>query len=195
MRWFQRVRKPERRRCRGAEGLDWRYTMTAYEQGERVAYRAILRETLRGLAGLGVPVKGEAALQERMDVVALLRRLCAEFGDNDWSDSLHLSDVIEKHLMSCTSPAAARRSPPWASPSRRLRMRNVQRRLEQYEAIVAALLRGHGLTPFCPSEVHDRAAEASEAAERALERAGLIRRGELTTTGQKLVERAYVSPQ
>ena len=29
---------------------------------------------------------------------AALRRICAEFGDNDWSDDLHLADVIEKHL-------------------------------------------------------------------------------------------------
>ena len=29
---------------------------------------------------------------------ATLRRVCAEYGDNDWSDDLHLSDVIEKHL-------------------------------------------------------------------------------------------------
>ena len=36
---------------------------------------------------------------ERQEVVAILRRLCAEPGDNDWPDNLHLSDVIEKHLI------------------------------------------------------------------------------------------------
>jgi hypothetical protein len=24
--------------------------------------------------------------------------LCADYGDNDWTDDLNLSDVIEKHL-------------------------------------------------------------------------------------------------
>lgn len=71
----------------------------AYEQGERAAYRAVLGDIMRGLAGLGVPVDGETAIAERMDLVASLRRLCGEHGDNDWPDNLHLPDVIEKHLM------------------------------------------------------------------------------------------------
>lgn len=37
-------------------------------------------------------------LRERSDVVKLLRELCAAYGDTDWPDSLHLYDVIEKHL-------------------------------------------------------------------------------------------------
>lgn len=36
--------------------------------------------------------------QERLEVVQILRELCAEFGDNDWKDKDHLRDVIEKHL-------------------------------------------------------------------------------------------------
>jgi len=35
---------------------------------------------------------------ERRDVINALRQLCADFGDNDWPDNLHLGDVIEKHL-------------------------------------------------------------------------------------------------
>lgn len=35
---------------------------------------------------------------ERTETVHALRELCKEFGDNDWSDDLHLADVIEKHL-------------------------------------------------------------------------------------------------
>ena len=31
---------------------------------------------------------------ERGDVVAMLRTLCAEFGDNEWEDGDHLADVI-----------------------------------------------------------------------------------------------------
>lgn len=40
----------------------------------------------------------QAMAQERAQVVVLLRELCADFGDNDWPDNLHLYDVIEKHL-------------------------------------------------------------------------------------------------
>jgi hypothetical protein len=29
----------------------------------------------------------------------MLRRVCAKFGDNDWSDDLRLADVLEKHLL------------------------------------------------------------------------------------------------
>ncbi len=35
---------------------------------------------------------------EREATVAMLRAVCAEYGDNDWPDNLHLADVIEKHL-------------------------------------------------------------------------------------------------
>lgn len=36
--------------------------------------------------------------RERATTIAALRSLCAEFGDNDWPDDLHLADVVEKHL-------------------------------------------------------------------------------------------------
>lgn len=35
---------------------------------------------------------------ERSRVVAELRDLCAEFGDNDWTEDDDLADVIENHL-------------------------------------------------------------------------------------------------
>lgn len=35
---------------------------------------------------------------ERQAAVAMLRIECAEYDDNDWLDSLHLADIIEKHL-------------------------------------------------------------------------------------------------
>ena len=40
----------------------------------------------------------ERWIDERDSVVKLLRTVCAEHGDNDWPDNLHLYDVIEKHL-------------------------------------------------------------------------------------------------
>jgi hypothetical protein len=36
--------------------------------------------------------------REREDAVAMLRIECAEYDDNDWPDSLHLADIVEKHL-------------------------------------------------------------------------------------------------
>ena len=35
---------------------------------------------------------------ERAEIVAQLRSVCGYFGDNDWDDTLHLADVIGKHL-------------------------------------------------------------------------------------------------
>ena len=37
-------------------------------------------------------------LIERHEAVLTLRGVCEKHGDNDWSDDLHLSDIIEKHL-------------------------------------------------------------------------------------------------
>ena len=36
---------------------------------------------------------------ERAETVQKLRAICAEFGDNNWPDDLHLADVLEKHLL------------------------------------------------------------------------------------------------
>lgn len=36
--------------------------------------------------------------RERNETIAALRSLCAAFGDNDWSNDLHLADVVAKHL-------------------------------------------------------------------------------------------------
>jgi hypothetical protein len=37
-------------------------------------------------------------VMERAQIVAKLREICADLGDNDWNDDLHLADVIDKHL-------------------------------------------------------------------------------------------------
>jgi hypothetical protein len=43
------------------------------------------------------PTREQLAI-ERADAIRTLRRLCSEHGDNFWSDDLHLSDIIDKHL-------------------------------------------------------------------------------------------------
>lgn len=68
----------------------------SYRDGSRAVYRELLSMALSGLGRKDL--KAEALVLERAETVALLRRVCAEHGDNDWSDDLHLADVIEKHL-------------------------------------------------------------------------------------------------
>jgi len=66
----------------------------AYAKGEKAVWLRMLREAAGHLSLSEQPFS-----TERADVVALLRALCSEYGDNDWPDDLHLSDVIEKHLI------------------------------------------------------------------------------------------------
>lgn len=76
----------------------------AFERGQAAVYQELLGVALRGL-GSDMP-DGEDALRrrvaqlerERADVVAALRRVCAEHGSNEWTDRLYLADVVEKHL-------------------------------------------------------------------------------------------------
>ncbi len=48
----------------------------------------------------GSDLAGQLALahKERLEAVAALREVCADYGDNDWEDNLNLADVIDKHL-------------------------------------------------------------------------------------------------
>ncbi len=70
----------------------------AYIEGQKSIWRRQLSEVLR-LLGLDDPAANAARWAvERADTVACLRELCGEFGDTEWDDSLHLTDVIEKHL-------------------------------------------------------------------------------------------------
>ncbi len=70
----------------------------AYEQGSRMAWTVIMRTCLKYL-GCDDPEGQKATwVIERAETVAMLRRVCERYGDNDWSEGLHLADVIEKHL-------------------------------------------------------------------------------------------------
>lgn len=65
--------------------------------GNRAAWQRILGEAIRELGMSGRTI--ESLVLEREAAIAKLREVCAEHGDNDWEESLHLSDVIEKHLV------------------------------------------------------------------------------------------------
>lgn len=68
------------------------------ELDDRRVWLFMLRECLHQL-GVDDPEAQKASwVLERQEVVVALRQLCADFGDNDWPDELHLGDVIDKHL-------------------------------------------------------------------------------------------------
>ncbi|XXX79151.1 hypothetical protein WMF30_10295 [Sorangium sp. So ce134] len=70
----------------------------AVTEGHRLALTGVMMHCAREL-GREDPMARLAVLeQERAHAVATLRRVCRDHGDNDWSDSLNLSDIIEKHL-------------------------------------------------------------------------------------------------
>lgn len=70
----------------------------SYSQGRRSAWLHLLNECLREL-GYSDPAAQQAAwVSERAACIQALRRICAESGDNNWTDDLHLVDILEKHL-------------------------------------------------------------------------------------------------
>ncbi len=69
-----------------------------YLRGQRSAYNNLLRFAQHEL-GYDTPEATAVSWQiEREEAIAALRSLCAEFGDNEWDESLHLADIIDKHL-------------------------------------------------------------------------------------------------
>jgi hypothetical protein len=70
----------------------------AYEEGRRASWLSIFGAALRAL-GYDEPEATQARwIGEREAIIAILRELCREFGDNDWKDDDYLSDVIERNL-------------------------------------------------------------------------------------------------
>jgi len=70
----------------------------SYNIGKKVAWATMLRQCIKEL-GVENPDAGEAKwILEREAAISTLRQVCDDFGDNDWKDDLHLSDIIEKHL-------------------------------------------------------------------------------------------------
>lgn len=71
-----------------------------FVSGQRRALTDLYRLIAGGLADAKLPARDAARLQvERGELVLLLRKVCAEFGDNDWDDTLFLPDVVSKHLL------------------------------------------------------------------------------------------------
>lgn len=70
-----------------------------YIQGEAQALKQMIIQCQAKLAGLGVELKtDESFSQERVETVAVLRSLCDDYGDNNWTEDLHIADIVRKHL-------------------------------------------------------------------------------------------------
>lgn len=70
----------------------------SYEEGSRMAWRSMLKTCCREL-GYDDPEASKAAwIAEKEEIKSVLREVCTDFGDTDYTDNLHLVDVIEKHL-------------------------------------------------------------------------------------------------
>lgn len=70
------------------------------ERDYSTGYQAACRSMLEHISGhLGN--KGTKTAEMKLELAATraaLRRLCIELGCNNWSDSAHLVDVIDKHM-------------------------------------------------------------------------------------------------
>ena len=70
----------------------------AYEQGSRAAWQQLLSLALQNLGYDSPEANASRWAAEREAAIQSLRSLCREHGDNEWDESLHLQDIIEKHL-------------------------------------------------------------------------------------------------
>ncbi len=81
---------------------------TAYDRGYcEGRRRSLINQLSQALGQLGVLKKPEddpliqlaLLVTERQEALQVLRRACQDFGDNDWKEDLHVSDIIESHLV------------------------------------------------------------------------------------------------
>lgn len=70
----------------------------SYEQGSRMAYTLVLQRCLQGLGYDDEKAAESRWIVEREAAISALRDICSQYGDNDWDETLHLADIIEKHL-------------------------------------------------------------------------------------------------
>jgi hypothetical protein len=75
-----------------------------YIEGRRRTIINMLSLLLNDLRGFQEPedeplIKLGRMITEREEALQILRRACAEHGDNDWKEDLHLADILDKHLV------------------------------------------------------------------------------------------------
>jgi hypothetical protein len=70
----------------------------SYIEGSRRVWLMMLQQCLIHL-GVDDPVTGRQRwLLERQETLAMLRQVCEQHGDQDWTDDLYIPDILEKHL-------------------------------------------------------------------------------------------------
>lgn len=69
-----------------------------YIKGTRAAYASMLQTCVSELGYTSDAGSKAAWIIEREAAIAKLREVCADHGDNNWPELLHLADIIEKHL-------------------------------------------------------------------------------------------------
>lgn len=69
-----------------------------YINGNRAAWAAMLQTCIQRLDYTSYEISAARLIVEREAAISALRSLCARHGDNDWSEHLHLADIIDKHL-------------------------------------------------------------------------------------------------
>lgn len=98
----------------------------AYTRGQRMAMRKLLGMAMREFAAQEANPCAEnvepdwllraVGLRAQLeDTRAALRSICAAHGNNDWSDSLNLADVVNKHLAWYLDDAAEQKRIAYAS--------------------------------------------------------------------------------
>jgi hypothetical protein len=72
----------------------------AYSLGERAVNLRLLRGSLHALGVESVDPLIQLARRtsEREEALMVLRRLCVDHGDMAWDSSIHIADILEKHL-------------------------------------------------------------------------------------------------
>ncbi len=70
----------------------------SYIAGSRAIAAHILGECCAELGYDNLVAASAKFILEREAIVAQLRLLCEDYGDNDWDETCHLGDVIDKHL-------------------------------------------------------------------------------------------------
>ncbi len=73
----------------------------SYINGERHEKLNQLRNALRDLgyeAGEDIVAQLSRVVSEREETIIALRQVCQDHGSTDWNHTLHMADIVNKHL-------------------------------------------------------------------------------------------------
>lgn len=70
-----------------------------WARGHRAAWLGVLQTAIKELGYETTEVEQAKWILEREQAVQSLRMACDDYGDNEWTERLHLGDVVDKHLV------------------------------------------------------------------------------------------------